>query len=110
MLDPQAAQAYHDEIAELRAEIDDADRCADVERAATARVELDQLVEHLTGATGLAGKPRSFGHDAERARVAVHKAIKRALTMIGDVDLELGREIRDRVMTGARCVFMAHPG
>ena len=48
-----------------------------------------------------------FADEAERARVAVHKAIKRAVAMITEAEPVLGREIGSRVVTGTRCVYRA---
>ena len=79
LLDPRAKAAYRRRIEELRTEADDAEQCADIERACTARLELDRYVEELARATGFGGSTRSFADSAERARVSVHKAIKRAL-------------------------------
>jgi tetratricopeptide (TPR) repeat protein len=107
VLDARAKAEYRRRIEELQEEVDEADACADLERAARARAELDHFVEELTRTTGLAGKSRSFAGDAERARVAVRKAIKRALATISEADPELGQEIGSRVVTGARCVFRA---
>ena len=74
-------------------ELDDAEACADLERAARARLELDAVLDELRRASGLGGRSRSFGDDAERARVSVHKAIKRALRMITEVDPVLGADL-----------------
>lgn len=105
VLDARAAASYRRRIEELRAELDDADVCADLERAARARIELDQFLDELRRASGLGGQARSFSDDAERARVSVHKAIKRALRMITEVDAVLGAQLASRVVTGMRCVF-----
>src|SRR5262249_37091190 len=105
LLDRQAVAAYRARITALQEEIDDADACADLERAATARLELDRYLEELAKATGLAGRSRHFADDAERARVAVHKAIKRALAQIEAADPQIADELRHRVATGMRCVF-----
>ena len=43
--------------------------------------------------------------DAERARVAVTKAIGRALTRIEQVDAGVADHLRARVRTGVVCVF-----
>ena len=75
LLDSRAKAAYRRQIAELRAEVVDAEDCADLERAGRARLELDQFVEALAQATGLAGRTRAFTDEDERARVSVHKAI-----------------------------------
>ena len=105
LLDPRAKAAYRRRIEELRTEAHDAEQCADIERACNARLELDRYVEELARATGFGGSTRSFADSAERARVSVHKAIKRALTMIAEVDPSLGRELGARVVTGMRCVY-----
>ena len=54
-------------VRELQQEIDEADAAHDVGRAERAREELDQLVEHLSGALGLGGAARHLGSAAERA-------------------------------------------
>ena len=109
VLDADAKAAYRRRIEDLRSEVDDAEACADLERASQARVELDRFVEELARCTGLAGRVRSFPHDAERARVSVRKAIKRAIRAITEIDYALGREIGARVVTGTTCVFLAGP-
>ena len=86
VLDDRAKATYRRRIEELQHEVDDADACADLERAARARAELDQFVAELARATGFAGRGRSFADEAERARVAVRKAIKRAVAMITEAD------------------------
>ncbi len=41
----------------------------------------------------------------ERARVAVGKAIRRALARITDADAVIGEHLRQTVHTGARCSY-----
>jgi hypothetical protein len=110
VLDPETTDRVRDHIIELRSEIDDADACADLERAAAARVELDAVVEEMARATGLASRSRSFGRDAERARISVQKAIKRTIARLTQVDAELGRVLTSRVTTGTRCVYVTNGG
>jgi len=107
VLDDRARAAYRRRIEELEDDLADADLDADLERAARARHELDQFLAELARTTGFAGRPRSFVDDAERARVSVCKAIKRALTSIAEADPLLGRVLRARVVTGPRCVYRA---
>jgi hypothetical protein len=107
VLDERAKACYRRRIEELREEVDDAEACADLERAAQARAELDHIVEELARATGLGGRTRTFADEAERARVSVHKAIKRAVAMLTEAEPVLGRHIGARVVTGTRCVFRA---
>jgi len=107
VLDERARAEYRARIEEMRCEIDDAEADADIERAARARAELDCFLEGLARATGLDGRSRSFQDDAERARVSVHKAVKRAVARIMESDPEVGHAISARLVTGIRCVFLA---
>jgi hypothetical protein len=107
VLDDIAKAHYRARIGELRAEIDDADLCADLERASRARLEMDELIEQLSRVSGLRGATRSFVDDRERARVAVRKAITRALHAIAKLDPDIARELEARVVTGSRCMFDA---
>ena len=76
-----------------------------MERAARARMELDALVDHLARSSGLRGASRHFADDTERARVSVHKALKRALRAIAAADPAVGNELAACVFTGFRCVY-----
>jgi hypothetical protein len=105
ILDPAAKRAYRRRLQELRDDVADAEACGDPERASRARVVLDRFVEELSAATGLGGRDRHFTDDAERARVSVQKAIKRALRAIADANTDVGRALNARVTTGTRCVY-----
>ncbi len=106
ILDDKAKAQYRQRISDLRADIDDADNCADLERAARARAELDILIEALAQATGLRGRERLLNDDGEKARVSVRKAICRALATIEEADPEVATALRGRVVTGAYCLFL----
>ena len=104
-LDPAAKDAYRRRIDDLRAEIDEADRFHDGERAARAREELDAVTAELAGAVGLGGRDRRAASAAERARVSVTKAIRTAIKRIAEHDSELGDHLARSVRTGAFCVY-----
>jgi hypothetical protein len=106
VLDEPAKLAYRRRVQELRAEIDEADDDADLERAAKARLELDQLIEELGRLTGLGGRSRSFDDASERARTSVQKAIRRALATVSEADPLLGSRLERSIVTGVRCVYM----
>lgn len=53
--------------------------------------------------TGIGGYVRGFPDSGERARIAVGKAIRRALAQIATADPVLGEYLRDGVHTGVRC-------
>jgi tetratricopeptide (TPR) repeat protein len=105
VLDPAAKASYLRRIQEFRQEIEEAEYCADLERASRARAQFEALVDALARATGLRGRPRELEDEGERARVSVRKAIARALGAIADADPDLGSELHGRVITGARCIF-----
>ncbi|MGY1636007.1 hypothetical protein ACI78V_05045 [Geodermatophilus sp. SYSU D00742] len=104
-LDEVARREYRRRLAELQAEIDEYDAMNDPERAARARTERDWLMTELRAAAGLSGRVRHFPGDAERARIAVTKAIHRALDRLEAADTAIGAELRRRVQTGLRCCF-----
>jgi len=105
LLDDEAKRTYKRRLAQLDAEIDELDAGNELERAATVRLERDWLVRELTAAAGLGGRTRRFAGSEERARIAVGKAIRRALKRIGDADPVLGAELRTTVHTGLLCWY-----
>jgi hypothetical protein len=105
VLDHRAIAEYRSRHARLDAEIAELDSAGAQPEAARARAERDWLAAQLTSAAGLAGRTRSFPDDAERARVAVSKAIRRALTRIAAADPVLGAHLEQTVRTGTRCSY-----
>jgi hypothetical protein len=105
VLDEVAKREYKERLSELQAEIDDLESMNDLERAAALRVERDWLVAELTAATGMAGRSRRFGGSDERARVAVGKALRRALARVEEADPVIAAELRATVHTGRRCSY-----
>jgi hypothetical protein len=105
LIDEDSRACYRRALEELEHEIADAERHADTERATRARMQLDVLIDELARATGLGGRDRCFADEVERARVSVHKAIRRAIDRVADADPALGRLLAGRVRTGVRCVY-----
>jgi hypothetical protein len=105
MLDRAATRQYRHRLARLRAEIDDLESRNENDSAARARAERDWLLAELAGATGIGGRTRRFPDNAERARIAVGKAIRRAITRIGYADAVIGEHLRTSVRTGLRCSY-----
>ncbi len=103
LLDAEAIASYRGRLRHLDAELGALAPGSDAEDA--VRAEREWLVTQLAGAAGLGGRPRSFSGDAERARVAVGKAIRRALTRITAVDAVIGEHLRQAIRTGARCSY-----
>jgi hypothetical protein len=107
ILDEAAKRAYRRRLDELAAEIDEADAAGAADRAERARSERQWLIDELAAQTGLGGRDRDFAGNAERARISVGKAIRRALDRITAADPVLGEELRESVRTGVRCSY--HP-
>src|SRR5262249_25379973 len=82
VLDAQAKGAYKRRLADLREELEEAERFNDPSRASHARAEIEAISEQLAAAVGLGGRDRLAASDADRARQAVTKCIKMALEKI----------------------------
>ncbi|MDQ1679570.1 MAG: hypothetical protein QOI42_429, partial [Frankiaceae bacterium] len=109
VIDRQALDAYRRRLADIDAELDEADRWSDNARATALVVERDAVLGQVAAATGLGGRQRQSGGSAERARVAVRKAIAAAITRVDDVDAATGRLLRDSVRTGSVCSYEPDP-
>ncbi len=109
VLDKQALSAYRRRLAEIDADLDEAQSWADTGRAAKLAAERDALLDQLRAATGLGGRPRAPGSAHERARVAVRKAIVNAIDRVGTADPSLGRLLSDTVTTGTICRYDPDP-
>jgi hypothetical protein len=105
VLDEAAISEYRTRLKRLDAELDRLDPDADPDRDPAVRAERDWLVAQLAGAAGFGGRIRSFPDQGERARVAVGKAIRRALARITEADQALGGHLRQTVHTGVRCSY-----
>lgn len=104
-LDTAARRSYEQRIVELQAQLVDAEDIHDQGTADRARLEMDLLVEQLTTATGLGGRPRRTGGSNERARSAVGWRLRAATRRITEVHPALGRHLRDTVHIGAWCSY-----
>ena len=105
VIDDAARAAYKRRIAELRQDIDEAETVGDGEAGASARQELDVLVEHLASAYGLGGKPRRTPDHVERARKTVTRRIRHAVARIDRAHPALGRHLHASLHTGVYCSY-----
>jgi hypothetical protein len=109
VLDATAKAQYRRRLEELQEDIEEAEQFNDSERAARAREEMDALLEQLGAAVGLGGRDRKAASQAERARLSVTKAVKSAVTRIGEADTSLGRHLVTTVKTGTFCSYNPDP-
>lgn len=105
VIDEQARAAYERRIVQLEQDVDDARERGDLALAEQAAAELDALVSHLAAAYGLGGTVRRTPDHVERARKAVTRRIRDALSRIDDVHPLLGRHLRASVRTGVFCCY-----
>src|SRR2546430_845085 len=100
VIDAQALSAYRARLAEIDAELGEAESWADGARSGRLRLEREALLDEIGAATGLGGRRRQFGSAHERARIAVRKAIVSALGRIEQHDGSLAPQLRDSVRAG----------
>jgi tetratricopeptide (TPR) repeat protein len=105
VLDSAAKAAYRKRLEELREEAEQAESFNDPERAAKAKDEIDALTQALASAVGFGGRDRKSASNAERARVAVTKAVRATLRRINELDTELGQELGATIRTGTFCAY-----
>ena len=106
VLDPEAIAEYRNRLRQLDTELNETGT-GELEpgRTSQARAERDWLVAQLSSAAGFGGRTRAFPDQPERARVAVGKAIRRALARITDANAVIGEHLRQTVHTGVRCSY-----
>jgi hypothetical protein len=103
--DRRALAAYRKRVADLNAEMAEAREWSDLGRVDALEMERDALLTELSAAAGLGGRSRRAGSSAERARVAVTKAIATAIDRITAVNPDLGQHLVETVRTGTDCCY-----
>jgi predicted ATPase len=106
MLDEQAKLEYKRRLRELNAELEDLRERGSADRAATLESEIDFLTREVLRATGLGGRSRRSGSDAERARLSVSRAIRSAIQRISEHNRPLGEYLERSVRTGIFCSYL----
>ena len=108
-LDRQALAAYRQRLRDIDEELDEAQSWHDTVRIEQIETEREALLREIAGATGLGGRARNNGGSAERARVAVRKAIATAIERIDSEDPTTARLLRASVRTGGLCRYEPNP-
>jgi len=107
--DAQARREYAQRLRDLRAAAEEAEALNDVERACRLREESDLLTEELRRGLGLGRRVRAAGSPLERARVAVTRAIREVVRVIGEHDPALGAYLTSTIKTGTFCSYCPDP-
>ena len=106
LLDAHAKNAYRRRLAEIDEDLDEARRARDDGRAAQAATERDFLIRELSRAVGLDGRDRRAGSASERARVSVTRAVRHAMSRLGQHHPPLGEHLDRAIRTGTYCVYL----
>jgi hypothetical protein len=109
VLDAKAKAQCKRRLKDLRQELEEAEQFNDLDRAAKAQHEVNAITRQLASAIGLAGRDRKTCSQAERARSAVTKRIKRAIRKIDEAIPSLGRHLSARIKAGYFCSYNPHP-
>jgi tetratricopeptide (TPR) repeat protein len=109
LLDARSRALYRSRVAELRDEVEDALAAEDDERAAKLQAELDALIGELARAFGLGGRERKASNVAEKARLNVTRAMRKATTKLVEALPVAGAVLDRRVKTGIFCAYEPHP-
>ncbi len=109
VLDARATREYKARIVELRSELDEATRWADLERADSIRHEIGFLTMQLDSAYGRNGVARKMGDPSDRARKAVTKCIREAIERITKQNFALGRHLANSIRMGFYCSYSPEP-
>ncbi len=107
-LDGKAIAAFRARMAELSEAREEAEDRGDLGARLRATEELSRLEEELSRAVGLGGRSRASGH-AERARVAVAKALERALHVVERLHPAAHAHLARAVRTGVFCRYDPDP-
>jgi len=109
VLDARAKAEYKRRINDLRQDLKQAELFNDPQRTTKVQSELQAIADHLASSVGLGGRDRKASSDAERARSAVTKCIKRAVREIGKAIPSLGSQLAVRIKTGYFCSYHPDP-
>jgi hypothetical protein len=106
LLDAQARAEYTARLRAAREDLAEAERLNDRGRADRLSEEIEMLAAELARGFGLGGRARRAGQRAERARLAVSRAIRYALDRIAEHDAGLAEHLGSSVRTGRFCSYV----
>ena len=108
-LDDQAREAYRRRLRDIDEDIEEATQGNDLGRIELAQADRTFLVNELSRAVGLGGRPRLALATAERARTSVTRSIRYAMARLSREHPGLGDHLRQAVSTGTYCVYAPDP-
>lgn len=102
---PPSIESYRRRVREIDVELGTVDAERDIARIERLRSEREALRRELLAVLGMVGEEHTATGPAERARVAVGKAVERALDSLATADAELAHELRSTIVTGSLCRY-----
>jgi hypothetical protein len=105
MIDAEAKAAYGRRLELLREELEEAKELGNVERAAKAEDEIEDLSRELSRAIGRGGRHRRAGSASERARLSVTNEIKVAIERVARKHSRFGAHLSASIRTGTYCCY-----
>jgi tetratricopeptide (TPR) repeat protein len=108
-LDEQARRAYRQHLADIADDIAEATAMNDLARVERAQRDRDFLIAELARSTGLGGRIRQVGGDAERARTSVFRTIRYAIGRAVQIEPTVGGHLRASIRTGTMCAYEPDP-
>jgi hypothetical protein len=105
LLDEEAKASYRARLSTLDEQIEEAMSRGDDRRAAKYDQERAALLTELRTATGLGGRTRRLGDEAERARKTVTARIRDTLRKLDTSHPQLAAHLRSAVTTGTTCSY-----
>lgn len=109
VLDEEAKASYRRRLAEVEADLAEAEDDHDDARIRLAQRDRDYLVAELTAAAGLGGRARTTGGTTERARTSVTRSLRYALARLTEVAPDLGAHLDRTIRTGSCCSYQPDP-
>jgi hypothetical protein len=105
VVDTWTLRAVEKQLAETKAELEDAKSTHDIERQEVLQERLTKIEGYIAGARGIGGKTRVHSTPEEKARKSVGRAIDRGVQKIRGVWPELASQLDDCVERGACCRY-----
>nr|WP_299067780.1 hypothetical protein [uncultured Allomuricauda sp.] len=105
VVDNQALNDYKKRIRTLQSEISEAEEMNDFIKADELREEYEDLMDHLSKVTGMAGKTRKVGSSLEKARSAVTWRIRNSIKKVENVHPQLAKHLSNTIKTGTFCCY-----
>ena len=105
VFDEKAKTTYQRRIRHLQQEIEEAKTVADTHRLGELQDEYDQIINHLSRATGKGGKVRNVSGTLEKCRTAVTWRIRSAIKKVAELHPALGKHLEASIKTGIFCEY-----